>query len=111
MANKFCIVTVLMCLLSSCGFADKSEEVNGVLRFGHEVRSFTDQRDGKEYWVIDKSGNLMAEYKKVIGTEVINNQPVQAKLRIKSVKVQPDGFAKGYAGTYEVKEIISLGSR
>ena len=104
-------MAVLMCLLSSCGFADKNEEVNGVLRLGHEVRSFTDQRDGKEYWVIDKSGNLMAEYKKVIGTEVINNQPVQAKLRIKSVKVQPDGFAKGYAGTYEVKEIISFGSR
>lgn len=102
------ITAMLTLLLLSCGLTNNYREVSGTLRLGHEVRSFTNLEDGKEYWIVDKSGKLMAEYKKIIGTEVINNQPVSAKLKIQKIEKRPDGFGKKYAGTYEVKEIISL---
>ena len=108
MEKNFCII-ILSTLLFSCGAADDCKEVSGILRFGHEVRSFTNLEDSKEYWIVDKSGKLMAEYKKIIGTEIINNRPVSAKLKVKKVEKQPDGFGKEYTGTYEVKEIIYLG--
>lgn len=107
MIKNFCIVVSTLLLLS-CGLTKNCREVSGILRFGHEVRSFTNLEDGNEYWIVDKSGKLMAEYKKIIGTEVINNQPVSAKLKILKIEKQPDGFGKEYAGTYELKEIISL---
>ncbi len=107
MIKNFCIVLSAFSLLS-CGLANDCKEVSGILRFGHEVRSFTNLEDGKEYWIVDKSGKLMTEYKKIIGTEVINNQPVSAKLKIRRIEKQSDGFEKEYAGTYEVKEIVSL---
>ena len=108
MIKKFCVAAISAFLLAACSPSGSENEVSGILRLGHEIRSFTDQSDNNEYWVIDKSGKLMAEYKKIIGTEIINNQPVWAKLKVRKAQKQQDGFGKDYAGTYEVEEIVSL---
>ena len=82
--------------------------VTGILCIGHEVRSFTDEANGKEYWVIDKSGKLIKSYQAVIGTEIMKYQPIKAILKVQDIGEQTDGFGAEYEGTYEVKEIISL---
>ncbi len=93
--------------LSGC--LDNNEyHVDGVLRLGHEVRSFQDNRDCKEYWLVDKSGQLMEKYKEVIGSKIINNQPVQARLKVKNIGKMSEGFGAEYDGAYEVMEIEEL---
>lgn len=94
-------------LLSGC--LDNNEyHVDGVLRLGHEVRSFLDNRDCKEYWLVDKSGQLMEKYKEVIGSKIINNQPVQARLKVKNIGKMSEGFGADYDGAYEVIEIEEM---
>lgn len=82
--------------------------VTGILCIGHEVRSFTDEANGKEYWVIDKSGKLIKSYQAVIGAEIMKYQPIKAILKVQDIGEQTDGFGAEYEGIYEVKEIISL---
>ena len=94
-------------LLSGC--LDNNEyRVDGVLRLGHEVRSFENMADCKEYWIVDKSGQLMEKYKEVIGSKIINNQPVQARLKVKNIGKMSEGFGAEYDGAYEVMEIEEL---
>lgn len=105
---------ILVCLwVLLCGGCDhyNTKTVSGSLLMGHEVRAFSDDKDGKEYWIIDKSGNLMKEYKKAIGTDIVNYEPVKAKLKVQQKAKMTDGFGADYIGTYEVKEIIFLGNR
>ena len=75
---------------------------------GHEVRSFTDNSDKKEYWLIDKSQSLMPAYQKIIGQEVADYQPIHARLQVKDIGKIEDGFGAEYDGGYEVKKIISI---
>lgn len=96
------LITGLICACS------QSKEVNGTLRLGHEVRSFTDASDHKEYWLIDKSGQLMPAYQKIIGQETINYQPINARLTVKDIGKINDGFGAEYDGAYELKKIIEL---
>lgn len=111
---KRVILSLFGLLLVSCGIYNNQDTnnniktVNGTLVIGHEVRAFTDDQDGKEYWVIDKSGRLITEYKKAIGTDIVNYEPVKAKLKVQQKAKMTDGFGADYTGTYEVKEIISL---
>lgn len=93
--------------LSGC-LENNEYHVDGVLRLGHEVRSFQDNRDCKEYWLVDKSGQLMEKYKEVIGSKIINNQPVQARLKVKNIGKMSEGFGAEYDGAYEVMEIEEL---
>lgn len=56
----------LMIILTSCCINEKSapKTVTGTLVPGHEVRSFSEEGSPKSYWVVDKTGKLMSEYKK-----------------------------------------------
>ena len=94
-------------LLSGC-FENNEYHVDGVLRLGHEVRSFENMADCKEYWIVDKSGKLMEKYKEVIGSQIINNQPIQARLKVKNLGKMSEGFGAEYDGAYEVIEIEDL---
>lgn len=105
MKKTFFSLIFILSLLSACS---QEKEVEGTLRLGHEVRSFTDQADNKEYWLIDKSGQLMPAYKKITGQEIINSQPIHAKLIVKDIGKISDGFGAEYDGAYELKKIIKL---
>lgn len=50
MPRIFSLFFLSLSLLSSgCSTSPQSQEVEGTVRLGHEVRSFTDSRTGKEY--------------------------------------------------------------
>ena len=101
------IINIFLLTLSICS-CSQTKEVEGTLRMGHEVRSFTDASDHKEYWLIDKSQSLMPAYQKIIGKEVADYQPVHARLQVKDIGKIEDGFGAEYDGGYEVKKIISI---
>lgn len=107
MLKKYSLIFALCCLMG-CSPQSSTKEVSGLLRFGHEVRSFTDFQDNKEYWILDYSGQLMSEYQKIIGTDILAYQPIKAVLVVQDVGKMTDGFGADYDGAYEVKEIISL---
>ena len=46
---------------------DSVVTVRGRLTIAHEVRSFTAEGDSVEYWVVDKSGDLIPRYTEVTG--------------------------------------------
>ena len=48
MLKKYSLILALCCLMG-CSPQSSTKEVSGLLRFGHEVRSFTDFQDNKEY--------------------------------------------------------------
>ena len=102
------IIILFLFLLPACSTLENSKEVSGTLRIGHEVRSFTDNTDNKEYWVIDKTGNLTKAYNETIKPQIAKYQPLQARLKVKELGKLQDGFAAEYDGTYEVQEIISI---
>ncbi len=104
--NKTYLTLLMMTgLICACS---QTKEVNGTLRMGHEVRSFTNNSDHKEYWLIDKSQSLMPAYQKIIGQEVASYQPIHARLQVKDIGKLEDGFGAEYDGSYEVKKIIAL---
>ena len=84
------------------------QQVAGIVRIGHEVRSFQDNRDCKEYWLVDKSGNLEKEYQTVIGNETQRYQPVFARLKVKNIGKMSEGVGAEYDGAYEVIEIEEM---
>lgn len=88
----------------------QNKEVCGTLRMGHEVRSFTNETDNKEYWLIDKSQTLMPAYQKIIGQEVVNAQPIYACLEVTDIGKVKEGFGAEYDGGYELNKIITLSS-
>ena len=109
MPRIFSLFFLSLSLLSSgCSTSPQSQEVEGTVRLGHEVRSFTDSRTGQEYWLIDKSGQLMQQYQNTIKSNVINYQPVYAKLQVLDIGRMNDGFGAEYDGTYEVRQIIFM---
>lgn len=101
------IINIFLLTLSICS-CSQTKEVEGTLRMGHEVRSFTDASDHKEYWLIDKSQSLMPAYQKIIGKEIADYQPIHARLQVKDIGKIEDGFGAEYDGGYEVKKIISI---
>lgn len=106
--NKLWTICLGLLLVLGCQQAPEPKEVSGTLRLGHEVRAFQDNADNKEYWLIDKSGRLMSEYQKLLGTEIIKYQPVNARLKVRETTNPQDGFGADYDGTYELEEIIEL---
>lgn len=104
--KKLLIIALSLGILSGC--SDNTKEVEGTIRLGHEVRAFTDNQDQKEYWLIDKSGQLKTAYQQAIGSNVMNYQPIKAKLKVQDLGKIEDGFAAEYDGTYEVKQILTL---
>ena len=104
--KKLLIIALSLGILSGC--SDGVKEVEGTVRLGHEVRAFTDNKDQKEYWLLDKSGTLEKVYQEAIHSRIMNYQPVRAKLKVQPRKKSEDGFAAEYDGTYEVKQILTL---
>lgn len=102
------IFALLLFILPACSALEGNKEVSGTLRMGHEVRSFTDNEDNKEYWLIDKSDNLMKAYNEAIKPQIAKYQPLQARLKVKDLGKIQEGFGAEYDGTYEVQEIISI---
>ena len=82
--------------------------VTGTLVPGHEVRSFSEEGRPKSYWVVDKTGKLMSEYKKAAADSIINATPVLAELTVEEAPQMPDGFGADYDGTYNVLKIASI---
>ena len=110
----FCVTNsvelCLMIILTSCSINEKSapKTVTGTLVPGHEVRSFSEEGRPKSYWVVDKTGKLMSEYKKAAADSIINATPVLAELTVEEAPQMPDGFGADYDGTYNVLKIASI---
>ena len=101
-------IALLLLIQPASSALEGNKEVSGTLRMGHEVRSFTDNEDNKEYWLIDKSDNLMKAYNEAIKPQIAKYQPLQARLKVKDLGKIQEGFGAEYDGTYEVQEIISI---
>lgn len=100
----------LMIILTSCSINEKSapKTVTGTLVPGHEVRSFSEEGRPKSYWVVDKTGKLMSEYKKAAAGSIINATPVLPELTVEEMPQITDGFGADYDGTYNVLKIASI---
>lgn len=84
-----------------------SQKVKGTLTIAHETRSFRDEKNQKEYWILDQTGQLYEKYDSL--TQGIKNGiPVEAELFVKEQETNKDGFAADYAGTYQIIKIINL---
>ena len=85
----------------------KSFVAEGTLVMAHEVRSFTPNGADEAYWIADKSGELAREYDKLTrGTK--NGTPVYAEIEVVDMGKADEGFAKSYAGVYEVVKVNKL---
>lgn len=82
--------------------------MSGIVYIGHEVRSFKPDGSKKEYWLIDKTGELNQKYDSLTGG-VKNGKPVHATLKLEYNGVWDDGFAAEYPGVFFVREIVELG--
>lgn len=82
--------------------------VKGTVVLAHEVRSFTAEGDTTEYWIIDRSGKLEAQYDSIAGG-MKSGKPVAAELEVIDKGKSDEGFAADYAGVYEVVSIKSIG--
>ena len=88
-----------------CGFSTNlGKTVQGLITFGHEVRTFRPEGSDTVYWLVDKSGYLTQKYKK----SGLAEWKVDAKLEVRNIGKVHDGFAKDYSYAYEVLRIISL---
>lgn len=83
--------------------------LEGILRMGHEVRSFVPSGSDKEYWVADKTGKLGGMYDRVTGGKK-NGSPVRAVLKLEYGGRRGDGFAGQYDGVWLVREVVGVAS-
>lgn len=104
---KYLISLFVVALIFGCSDNDV-KVVSGTLTMGHEVRSFVENGQDKEYWIIDKSGDLYEQYLKIAPVEQGAYIPVTAELKVKELPKMEEGFGAEYDGTYEVIDIISL---
>lgn len=102
------ILLFLFCIFITACSENTEKVVSGTLTMGHEVRAFVETGQDKEYWVIDKSGDLYEQYLQIVPIEQGAYVPINAELKVKELPKMEDGFGAEYDGTYEVLEIISL---
>lgn len=97
-------------------FADTTKEnlsedvlytMSGTVTLGHEVRSFIPDNSDKEYWIVDKTGNMEKAYDNATGG-IKNGQPAQATLKLEYNGKWDDGFAAEYDGVMFVREVVDL---
>lgn len=86
---------------------DSLVTLSGVVRLGHEVHSFQPENSDKEFWIVDKSGQLEEKYNELTEGNK-NGKPVKATLKLKYNGQWEDGFAAEYDGVYLVNEVIQL---
>ena len=87
---------------------DSVVTVRGRLTIAHEVRSFTAEGDSVEYWVVDKSGDLIPRYTEVTGDDAKLGGTVYAELEVEPRGYSDEGFAAEYAGVYWVRRVVSM---
>lgn len=85
------------------------QAVEGILTIGHEVRSLAIKGDPNDYWIVDKTGDLLQQYDSIT-QGIKNGQPVYAKLRVTDAGHAKEGFAKSYDKVLHVVGIDSLAS-
>ena len=113
------ILLFLFCIFITACSENTEKVVSGTLTMGHEVRAFIEDGQNKEYWIIDKSGDLYKQYLQIapieqgayvpINAEIkVKELPKMAEIKVKELPKMEDGFGAEYDGTYEVLEIISL---
>lgn len=86
--------------------ATLSRTVEGILTIGHEVRCLTIQGDTADYWIIDKTGDLVRQYDSITQGQK-NGRPVYAELQVVDAGYPKDGFARNYD---RVMEVVGIGS-
>ena len=87
---------------------DSVVTVRGRLTIAHEVRSFTAEGDSVEYWVVDKSGDLIPRYTEVTGDKAKVGGTVYVELEVEPRGYSDEGFAAEYAGVYWVRRVVSV---
>ena len=87
---------------------DSVVTVCGRLTIAHEVRSFTAEGDSVEYWVVDKSGDLIPRYTEVTGDDAKLGGTVYAELEVEPRGYSDEGFGAEYAGVYWVRRVVSM---
>ena len=102
------ILLFLFCIFITACSEPTEKVVSGTLTMGHEVRAFIEDGQNKEYWIIDKSGDLYKQYLQIVPIEQGAYVPINAEIKVKELPKMEDGFGAEYDGTYEVLEIISL---
>lgn len=102
------ILLFLFCIFITACSENTEKVVSGTLTMGHEVRAFIEDGQNKEYWIIDKSGELYKQYLQIAPIEQGAYVPINAEIKVKELPKMEDGFGAEYDGTYEVLEIISL---
>lgn len=75
--------------------------VKGELVIGHATRSFVSCGDTARYWIVDRNGQLLADYDQAT-QGVRNGYPVYAELTVKDMGRSGEGLAAGCTGVYEV---------
>lgn len=98
---------VLPAILCACS-TNNEKIVIGTLTMGHEVRAFVPDGQDKEFWLIDKSGDLYKQYQEIAPIESGAYIPVRAELKVKELPKMQDGFGAEYDGTYDVIETILI---
>lgn len=81
--------------------------MDGVVRIGHEVRSFVPDGSETEYWIVDKTGRLESYYDKATGGQK-NGKPLKVRLALEYNGKWDDGFAAEYAGTFLVRAVTGI---
>lgn len=103
----FLLCFISTCLLSSC-CQTNTKIMRGKLIMGHEVRAFVPDGQDKEFWLIDKTGNLYEEYKSTVPVNALPYTPVFAELKVIEAPKIIDGFGADYDGAYKVIDIVSV---
>ena len=81
--------------------------VKGKLIIGHETRSFTSEGDSTDYWIVDKTGELLQKYDGET-KGIKNGTPVYVELEVIDMGKSDEGFAADYAGVYHVMKINKI---
>lgn len=79
----------------------------GKLIIGHETRSFTSEGDSTDYWIVDKTGELLQKYDGET-KGIKNGTPVYVELEVIDMGKSDEGFAADYAGVYHVMKINKI---
>lgn len=80
----------------------------GEVCIGHEVRAFRPADSDKEYWIVDKTGELNRLYDEMTHGQK-NGKPLRATLRMEYDGQWDNGFAADYDGVFLIWQIVQLG--
>jgi hypothetical protein len=71
------------------------------------VKGFTSEGDSTDYWIVDKTGELLQKYDGET-KGIKNGTPVYVELEVIDMGKSDEGFAADYAGVYHVMKINKI---